>query len=405
MAETTIRRRDIRSLAEFYALMAETRAVRVRIVEAVLGGTPVDPADFRSLEAALGMLGDVPVEGGKRVLGLGGDATIEVDLGYEVTELGKDLLFLSLGEEGFFAQLPQLHEGFEDEVAAGVEMLKGLSLNAFITDRDGTINNYCGRYRSSVQPAWNAVQLTRFARSGPEHPIIITSAPLADPGIVDVSVNPERALVYAASKGREFIDLEGKRRSYPISDEKQALVDRLNERLRAMVARPGFERFGLIGSGLQHKFGQTTIARQDITGSVPADESKAWLAELEALAAELDPSGERLVVEDTGLDVELILTVDEGGGEAQDFNKAAAVRFLASELGIELSRGPHLVCGDTASDVPMVDALAEHTQDTWAVFVTRKEDLAAKVRGACEHALIVSEPDVLVAILGELAKR
>ena len=110
-------------------------------------------------------------------------------------------------------------------------------------------------------------------------------------------------------------------------------------------------------------------------------------------------------IEDTGLDVELILTVDEGGGEAQDFNKAAAVRFLASELGIELSRGPHLVCGDTASDVPMVDALAEHTQDTWAVFVTRKEDLAAKVRGACEHALIVSEPDVLVAILGELAKR
>ena len=231
--------------------------------------------------------------------------------------------------------------------------------------------------------------------------MVITSAPLKDQGIVDVSVNPEKTIVYAASKGWEFIDLQGVRRSYPVAAEKQALLDQLNERLQALVAQPDLERFSLIGSGLQLKFGQTTIARQDIADSIPADESDALTQQLRDLVAELDPTGANLVIEDTGLDVEIILTIGEG---LKDFNKADAVAYLDRELNLNLGRGAQLVCGDTASDVPMVDAVMAHCPDTWAVFVTRKADLATKVAAACPNHIIVPEPDFLIATLAVLSR-
>ena len=130
-----------------------------------------------------------------------------------------------MGEERFFEHLADLHDGFSEQVDAAVARLEDVKLNCFITDRDGTINNYCGRYRSSIQSVYNAVFLSRFAKNNTQNPVVITSAPLKDPGIVDVSVNPEKTIVYAASKGREFIDLQGVRRSYPVAAEKQALLD------------------------------------------------------------------------------------------------------------------------------------------------------------------------------------
>ena len=400
----TIERRDIRTLDEFYELMGETREVRVRIVEAVLGGGPVAMADFRSLEAALAVLGEVPTEDGRRVLRTRGGAPVTVELGYEVNELAKDLLFLAVGEEGFVAHLAALHEGFSDEVARGVERLSGKRFNGFVTDRDGTINNYCGRYRSSVQSAWNAVMLTRFARACTEHPVVLSSAPLRGLGLAGLSVVPEGAMTLAGSKGREFLDREGRMRTqFAPSEEEQALLDRLNAGLDALLARPGCRRFALIGSGLQHKLGQTTVARQDIHGSVPEAQSAAWLADLEALVREVEPEPGWFSVVDTGLDVELAITLFDGK-LSTEFDKAAAVPSLAANIGLDLSRGPHLVCGDTGSDMPMLEAVAEHTPDTWTVFVTREEELTERVRGACDRALFVSTPDTLVALLGTLAE-
>ena len=287
-------------------------------------------------------------------------------------------------------------------VDMGVAMLEGKKLNAFITDRDGTINNYCGRYRSSVQPIYNAIWLTRFAEECCENPIIITSAPLKDPGIVDVSVNPEKKIIYAASKGREFIDLTGTRRSFEVAPEKQQILDRLNEQLKALVAQPEYEKYGLIGSGLQLKFGQTTIARQDISESIPAEESAAFKDELTRIVATLDPERKNFRIEDTGLDIEIILTI-EGEGGLKDFDKADSVNYLADELGLELSRGPHLVCGDTASDAPMIDATVAHSEDTYAIFVTTNDELRERVMRSSPNAVIVPTPDMLVAILNTLA--
>ncbi len=402
-AETKIERRTVRTLKQLYELMDETAVVRRRLVIERLADQQPTGDDVASLENALASLDTIEGEGHERQLLIGESKSIDVDLAYEMSELEKDLEYLAAGEERFLNYLDELHEGFDEQVNAAVERLNGVTFNCFITDRDGTISNYCGRYRSSVQSVYNAVFLTRFAKNNCKNPIIITSAPLEDPGIVDVSVNPEKAIIYAASKGREFIDLNGKRRSYPVSAGKQALLDQLNQRLQALVEEPGYERFGLVGSGLQLKFGQTTVARQDITGSIPPDESDGFLRELGDLVGELDPAGENFVIEDTGLDIEIILTIGDGE-DLKDFSKADAVNYLDRELDLQLTEGTQLVCGDTASDVPMVDAVMAHSLDTWTIFATRNSDLAAEVAAACPNHIIVPEPDYLIGILAVLSR-
>ena len=403
MGHATIEFQQIHTLKAFYDLMAQTRALRFALVGHLYAGGAVDPADIGSLNNALNSLRQIPGSGGRFQLQLDTDRAIEVELDYEISELEKDILYLEQGEAVFVGHLEGIYAGFRQQVAKGVAMLEGKRINAFITDRDGTNNNYCGRYRSSVQSVYNAIWLTRFADKCCENPIIITSAPLQGPGIVDVSVNPEKKIIYAASKGREFVDLTGTRRSFEVAPVIELVLVNLIEQLRALLALPELEKVSLIGSGLQFKFGQTTIARLDISESIPSDESRAFKVKIAGIVAALDPDGSYFRIEDTGLDVELILTI-EGDDGLKDFDKADSVDYLARELGLEMSRGPHLVCGDTVSDVPMIHATTAHSRDTYAIFVTTDDELSDRVLDACQNAVIVSSPDILVTILNSLAQ-
>ncbi len=114
---------------------------------------------------------------------------------------------------------------------------------------------------------------------------------------------------------------------------------------------------------------------------------------------ELDPDGSTFRVHDTGKDVEVVVTVDGEDG-LKDFDKGDGLKFIDSRLGLELKRGPHLVCGDTVSDIPMLKAVMDYTDDVYAIFVTRDPELVRKVLGICPDTLIVPSPDILLTILG-----
>jgi len=390
----------ITTLAEFYDLMDLTAAARRDAVCAVLSNeTPPDLA-FDSLILARECLSRLPGEGARRSLLVEEGLTIEADLAYEFDELDKDLIFLRHGEEALLAHLAAIHPGFVAETEALAEFLAGHGpkgpWRAMLTDRDGTVNNYCGRYRSSVQPAYNAVFLCRFAAQKARDALILTSAPLRGPGLIDVSVMPVGHFHLAASKGRECLDRQGKRHAKAVPVRQQALLDKLAHGLHDLIEKPENAKFGLIGSGFQVKYGQLTVARQDVTKSVSGAESRAFLAEVEKLARELDPEGRDLVIEDTGLDVEIVLTVE---GTDKDFDKGEAARFLDRELGLGCAEGPVLVCGDTSSDLPMIRAVAELSPAPAAVLVTKNPDLAARLPEVCGTGFVVSEPDVLVTAL------
>ncbi len=400
-------KRDIRTLKQFYDLMDETRVIRAGIVKTIFNNEPVKHQNINELETALSMLENIPAKNGRVILLLDGVKTIETELTYETGELKKDLWYLENGEEKFHDFLDKLHPGFRQAVEAGAEKLKGIEFNNFITDRDGTINNYCGRYKSSIQSIWNSVFLTRFARECASNSVIITSAPLSNPGILDVSINPEKTFIYAASKAREYVDSGGARHTYPVSERQQKKLDELNRELSALVAKPEYEKYSLIGSGLQFKFGQTTIARQDISGSIPKNESNAFGGLVNNLVGRLDPRKEWFRIEDTGYDIEILLTVkgNETEGSLKDFDKSNGIDYLDGELNLAVKNGPNLICGDTSSDLCMIEMSMSRTSDTWTVFVTRDENLAEKARGLCPNNHIVAEPDMLVAILNKLSIR
>ncbi len=120
----------------------------------------------------------------------------------------------------------------------------------------------------------------------------------------------------------------------------------------------------------------------------------------------LDPDGSFFRIEDTGLDIEIMLTVpsDSDNGALRDFDKGDGVRFLEQELSLGMARGPNLICGDTPSDVPMVQASMEMTNKTAAVFVTRRDDLRERVRSICPGSVFVEDPDALVVALDRFSR-
>jgi hypothetical protein len=394
----------VERLGQFHDLMASTIPLRRGLTADVLASRTPDAGAVARMRQALGSLETIPEEPEGRRLTLEAGGAVHVDLGYEIGELKKDLVFLEEGEEALLVRLAEVHPGLREEVETGVENLGGVHCQAFVTDRDGTVNNYCGRYVTSVQSVYNAVFLTRFVRARARKAVIVTSAPLDDIGLADIAVAPPGVFTYAGSKGREYLDPQGSRKQYPIEPAKQRRLELLNDRLDELLKTAGHEAFTLIGSGLQHKFGQTTIARQDIAGSIPEERSEAFLDEVRTLVADADPDGEFFRIEDTGLDVEILLTVDDDAGATRDFDKGDGLRFLDDDLPLDMGTGTCLVCGDTPSDVPLLEAsigLAPHTR---AAFVTRKEELRARVRDVLPGTLLFSEPDALVATLNALAE-
>ena len=292
---------------------------------------------------------------------------------------------------------------FLGEIDDTVAVLRGRKIANFISDRDGTVNNYCGRYRSSHQSIWNAVYLTRFVRGACTDPVILTSAPLGGDGLLSLSLMPAGSTGYAGSKGREYQERDGNQGTMDLGEHEARSLERLNESLRSLVSQERFRAFGVIGSGLQPKFGETTVARQDIHRSIPAATSEEFLQAVRDTVAEIDSDGSVFAIEDTGKDIEITLTMN---GDA--FSKGEGIRFLDERLSLGLAEGPNLICGDTSSDVPMLEEAVRvgGGNRTSAIFVTTDSDLRARVRDeVIAQPHFVSEPDVLVVALHQISQR
>ena len=396
----------MQTLEDFYDFMREIHTVRRAVTNYYLMDAH-RPEHIRSLEVALSALDSLPGGHFDKKLSAGGSETT-VTLDYERTELEKDVVFLesATGRPEAFAEYLATHNAelgrtraFAQELEETVRFLRDTPIANFITDRDGTVNNYCGRYRSSHQSVWNAAYLTRFARQRTRESVILTSAPLLTDGLFELTAMPAGSAHYAGSKGREYHSRDGANGAMEIDEAKAAALDELNRRLDELVAREEYRAFGVIGSGIQHKFGQTTVARQDIHGSIPDERSRAFLDEVRGLVDEFDPDGTTFGVEDTGKDIEIMLTVE---GQ-REFTKGDGIGFLDEALGLDLATGPNLICGDTWSDLPMVERAAERSGPggTAAIFVTDDAELRAAVARLVLRSHFVRAPDVLVAALHE----
>ncbi len=416
-----------RSFREFLAVMDRSREVRAALALYILdsrlsppltSGKARDPASstqappqtppdrLTPLREALAFLETLPRENGRVVLSLEQGGLVRVSPDDELAGLRKDVAWLERGEAGLLDVLaenfPGSMSGLTQELSRLEDHLGDRSWHCLLADRDGTLNTYCGLYRTAVQPAWNAVFLTRFVLTRVRWPVLLSSGPLE--GLEALSTMPSGTCILAGSKGREYRDLAGRRGAWEVAPGQLAVLDAFTRRLEDLLAQPEYAAFGLVGSGLQRKLGQTTVARQDVYGSIPAAKSEQFLATLRQLVTACDPAGEVLRLEDTGLDVEILLTV-EGPDGLKDFDKGDATRFLDTRLGLDLARGPNLVCGDTAADLRMLEASMTACPETWAVFVTRDKNLAQKARDICPKVSLASSPDTLMMALGKRGLR
>lgn len=394
------------TLHHFFSIMQKTQIFRKEIVRKIINNETIKKTDINHLESVLSSILNINKTDYGYQLFTEKDRSISVDLSYEINELKKDIFFLQNlnSQQDFLIYLNKLNKNFIIEIQNLTNDIAHFKIDNFITDRDGTINNYCGRYASSIQSIYNAVFLSRFAKKRVKNAVILTSAPLENIGIIDLSIAPDDIFIYAGSKGREYYDKKGHKHCYPIKQDKQEKLDLLNERLSALVKHHKYEVFSLIGSGLQFKFGQTTIARQDINGSIDEKESLEFLSTIKEIVKEIDPSGNYFVIEDTSKDIEIILTLDSKNTGSKDFDKGDGLKFLNDKDKLELSIGTSLICGDTDADIPLIETSQAISKDTLAIFVTEDEDLKLRVNSICKQSYFVSTPDALVTALYKLSK-
>jgi len=395
----------MKTLEQLYKTMDQLAAVRREAVSASLAGvwTRTQVSGLRNAWNALDELPLPPgrTEGRERRV-MAGDREVTVMLDYEFDELEKDLRFMEDGELALEHYLASRHDDFRREVERLSEYLAGQVFHSFLTDRDGTVNNYCGRYRSSHQATYNAVFLTRFVRTCTKRSVILTSAPLDNGGLLSLTAMPEGSVCYAGSAGREYRSESGERGSLSMTSDQKRHLKELNERIGELLSKPENRVFATIGSGVQYKFGQTTVSRQDIQGSIPEEKSLEFAHTVSSLMRSVDPSGRHFRISDTGKDIEIILTVN---GD-REFTKGDGAEFLDDKLGLRISEGTCLVCGDTKSDIAMAEYAVRTAgpDHTWVVFVTEDPDLQKSVREIAPNARFASTPDVLVSALNATAK-
>lgn len=392
-------------LTDFYAQMRLLRETRVSIVNALCSSSQDIENEYRiQLEKIETQLKNIPQKEGLFQLKTTNNKLIALELDYELGELEKDRIYLDNGQKALEEHLIEINVDFVNDLKAGLSFLKGKSFDYFITDRDGTVSNYCGRYQSSIQSIYNAIYLSSFSKHIKGGSVILTSAPLHRLGLLEISVLPQKYYALAGSKGRELVDTDNNKYNYPIEKHQQQKLDKLNSVIEQLLEEPKYSSFRYIGSGLQYKFGQTTLARQDKNNSIPKAESLELKHRIIQILESLDPDGQYFKLEDTGKDLEIMLTVDSEQNEKIDFNKGHGVRFIADTLNFKFQNQSVLICGDTASDLPMLEVAKKMKAEVYTIFVTTDKNLKQKVFERCQNAIVVSSPDALVSILHHYSK-
>jgi len=185
-------------------------------------------------------------------------------------------------------------------------------------------------------------------------------------------------------------------------------LDRMAERIQALLEKPKYHHFAWIGSGFQKHYGHITVARQDCYGSVDEQKSSAWYSVICDLAHELDPTAKTLHVHDSETDIKIYLKSKLSG---RVFTKGHGLRLFAQRMGLDLSDGNVLIFGDSETDLPMLqESLCVNPENTYVVWVTSNEELRQRVAQLCQQVknsnyAFVSSPEVVLGAMAQATVR
>ncbi|CAD6189435.1 unnamed protein product [Caenorhabditis auriculariae] len=397
-----IRMSNIKQLADFNVMMAKTAQVRRQLVELVLKGVPIRPHFQKSLENAKTSLENSCEPGTSKLVldtiylddDSGHSIEAKFDISDELSELQKDIAFFSFIQrddinnvEQFVETLGSFHPSGPTIFAAEVEQAAQLLIRAehfqyFFTDRDGTLKSYACSYPTSIQPAYSAIIQAQFAKRCAQFCAIVTTAPLMHIGILNVSTIPEGYYAYGASAGREwYFNPAMQFKDDSVSENDLQILNVVFDKVEDLLENPEFRNFTWIGSGLQKHYGHLTIAKQDVNGSVPKKKGILLFEKITRIVNEVDPTGAVLSIRESDYDIKIYTKAKLSG---RIFNKGHGVRLAERKMNVNLHDGNVLVCGDSESDLPMLEeCLSVAPSNVHTIWVTKDEALREKVTQIC----------------------
>ncbi|KAK6009012.1 ADP-ribosylation factor family protein [Ostertagia ostertagi] len=305
---------------------------------------------------------------------------------------------------------PVSEEKFKEEVEKAVDLLYDADhLHYFFTDRDGTLKSYACSYPSSIQPAYSGVIQAQFARRCAQTCCILTTAPMMHVGVLDVSTIPPGYYYYGASAGREwFIDPTNKFKDTSIPEKHLQLLDQVFQLIQELLERQEFRVF--TGSAPDYKSitGTLLLHITRYIRLVPTNVSEELFDEIHHIVSMLDPDSTVLEVKTSKLDTKIVL---KGKGTEEPFNKGHGIRMLCEKMKCDLKDGNILVCGDSSTDLPMLEeCLKRNPSGVYTIWVTTDEPLQQKVRDLCgshnnTNIAFVSCPEVLLGAMAQATIR
>ena len=392
----------VETLDGLSALMAQTVGLRRQAAAALLAGRPLPAEVPAGLALALAELRRAAGRDHVASLRHGEDVSLSLDLAEEISQLENDLAYLEDGRDALVKRLGKHRPGLRDAIRRGLKNIAGETVNTLICDCDALYRPASQRLLTTIQPAWNAVAASRFAMARSKKPVLWSDAPLTGPGIIDRATMPPQTFAYAASLGRQWQTPDGDQGEAPLSQEKADLLEAINTRLAALMADPAWIAFTCVGTGLQFRRGETSIARQDASASIDEDASLALLEHVHDVVDAVDPERLHFRVDDDGHDITITPTA-ANRDLWNDFSPAEGLRNLNAALGLHLETGPHLICCTGPQGVSLLAAMAGYTTDLRAIFVTDRDDLAHRATTICPRTAIVRHPDTVAAILSAAA--
>uniref|UniRef100_A0A915EJL1 Trehalose-6-phosphate phosphatase C-terminal domain-containing protein n=1 Tax=Ditylenchus dipsaci TaxID=166011 RepID=A0A915EJL1_9BILA len=233
-----------------------------------------------------------------------------------------------------------------------------------ITDWDGTMKDYCSQYATNLQPIYSAVSMARFAETFTRLTAVLTAGPLRGPGILDLTALPiDDGPIMFSGSWEEGIDA----------------LERLNDEMKTLLESKEYSQFGMVGSGVQRNRYQDQV-RERVHRVDPCMQMLHF-----------DPS--------TDLEVEVVVKNND-----VVWNKSHGVERVVHTVGDSLDPpGRVLICGDTSSDLPMVEIVTtSNPQGVMALFVGANESLQTRVKERVvdeSRCAFVSCPDVIHAAM------
>uniref|UniRef100_A0A7E4ZXJ4 T6PP_N domain-containing protein n=1 Tax=Panagrellus redivivus TaxID=6233 RepID=A0A7E4ZXJ4_PANRE len=423
------------SVESFKEFMYKTQEARRETVKAILDHAEFDVENYYALKKAYSIMTDENTTLFQREMTVTGNRRFVVNVKDEVLGFEKDIHFLEalihIQDDKDLSTLADAYplvdlsevlahfypESFLDEVDQCVEFLKKFVKSAeehpqgkkpiLVTDWDGTMKDYCSQYATNLQPVYSALGMANFAKRFTRLSAVLTAGPLRGPGILDLTALPiDGPILFSGSWGREWF-LKGRRIVHKddISVEGIDALNRFQDEMQTLLHEPEYCQFELVGSGVQKKVDRLTLGVQTVCTQVESGLSTQYQDEIRERMHRVDPNGQVLHYDpSTELEVEVVVHND-----GTVWNKADGVDVVIQTMGDTLDPpGRVLICGDTASDLPMVSfAVKKNPEGTMAIFVTQKPELRERVRTLLpseSQSCFVSCPDVIHAAMHKILK-